>query len=35
MTCACGMPYTDTAEGRWNHRVLHGHTPCPPRGDAA
>jgi hypothetical protein len=32
-TCACGMPYENTADGRWAHRTIHGHSPCPPRGD--
>lgn len=35
MTCACGVPYANTADGRLTHRVLHGHAPCPPRGEAA
>lgn len=33
--CSCGMPYTDTADGRWQHRLVWGHTPNAPRGTAA
>lgn len=26
-TCQCGATYTDTADGRARHRMIHGHTP--------
>ncbi len=29
--CACGAEYTPTTDGRHQHRLLHDHTPCPPR----
>lgn len=29
MTCACGLHYADTADGRLRHRTIVGHAPTP------
>lgn len=28
LTCLCGATYTDNADGRLRHKVLHGHAPA-------
>lgn len=34
MTCQCGMPYENTSDGRWAHKIVQGHAVSPVREEA-